>query len=41
VLLRVDFAGGHGITSTREQAIDEWTDVFAFLQSQLGGLVRR
>jgi prolyl oligopeptidase len=35
-LLRVDFAGGHGVTSTREQAIEEWTDVFAFLQSQLG-----
>jgi len=36
VLLRVDFAGGHGVTSTREQAIEEWTDVFAFLGSQVG-----
>jgi prolyl oligopeptidase len=37
VLLRVDFAGGHGIGSTKQQAIEESADVFAFLLWQLGG----
>jgi prolyl oligopeptidase len=35
VLLRVDFAAGHGTTSTREQAIEEYADVFAFLHAEL------
>ncbi len=35
VLLRVDFAAGHGMTSTRQQAIDEYADVFAFLHAQM------
>jgi prolyl oligopeptidase len=37
VLLRVDFAGGHGIGSTKQQAVEETADVFAFLLWQLGG----
>ena len=36
VLLRVDFAGGHGIGSTKRQAIEETADIFAFLLWQLG-----
>jgi prolyl oligopeptidase len=35
VLLRVDFAGGHG-GGTTAQMIDEYTDVFAFLLWQTG-----
>ncbi len=41
VLLRVDFDAGHGVTSTREQAIEEYTDVFAFLDAQLGNAAVR
>ena len=37
VLLRVEFAGGHGIGSTRRQALDETADVYAFLLWQLEG----
>jgi prolyl oligopeptidase len=36
VLLRVDFAGGHGIGATKEQAIETSADVFAFLLWQIG-----
>lgn len=36
VLLRVDFAAGHGVTSTRDQAVALYADVFAFLFWQLG-----
>ncbi len=36
VLLRVDFSGGHGIGSTREQANDDLTDIYAFGLWQLG-----
>ena len=35
VLLRVDFAGGHGIGATKAQAVDEYADVFAFLLREL------
>lgn len=35
VLLRVDFAGGHG-GGTAAQVVDEYTDVFAFLLWQTG-----
>jgi prolyl oligopeptidase len=37
VLLRVDFAGGHGIGATKAQAVDEYADVFAFLLHELRG----
>jgi prolyl oligopeptidase len=37
VLLRVDFAGGHGIGSTKRQSVEEYADVFAFLLWQLDG----
>jgi prolyl oligopeptidase len=36
VLLRVDFAGGHGFGSTKQQAIEETADEFAFLLWQVG-----
>ena len=36
VLLRVDYAGGHGIGATRNQVSDELVDRFAFLFWQLG-----
>ena len=36
VLLRTDFAGGHGLDATLEQQIDETTDVLAFLLWQVG-----
>ena len=36
VLLRLDWAGGHGIGDTRAQALDQRTDEFAFLMWQLG-----
>jgi prolyl oligopeptidase len=35
VLLRVDFGAGHGTTSTREQTIDEYADILAFLDAAL------
>ena len=36
VLMRTDFAGGHGIDATLDQTIDEITDVLAFLLWQAG-----
>ncbi|CAG0962885.1 prolyl oligopeptidase [Burkholderiales bacterium] len=36
VLLRVDYAGGHGLTSTREQVLDEVADRYAFLFWRMG-----
>jgi prolyl oligopeptidase len=36
VLLRVEFAGGHGIGATKAQSIDLWADTFAFLLHELG-----
>jgi prolyl oligopeptidase len=36
VLLRVDFASGHGIGSTREQVLSQYADIYAFLAQQLG-----
>jgi len=36
VLLRVDYAGGHGLTSTREQVIDETADRMSFLFWRMG-----
>jgi prolyl oligopeptidase len=36
VLLSVDFAGGHGLGSTRDQANDELADRYAFLLWQMG-----
>lgn len=36
VLLRVDFAAGHGFGSTKKQAVEEYADVFAFLFWQIG-----
>ena len=36
VLMRTDFAGGHGIDATLDQTIDEVTDVLAFLLWQAG-----
>ena len=36
VLLRTEFAGGHGIDATLEQTIDETTDMLAFLLWQAG-----
>jgi len=36
VLLRVEFQGGHGIGSTRQQENEEQADVFAFLLQQFG-----
>lgn len=36
VLLRVDFAAGRGVTSTRDQAVALYADVFTFLFWQLG-----
>ena len=36
VLMRTEFAGGHGLHSTLDQTIDETTDVLAFLLWQAG-----
>lgn len=36
VLLRVDYAGGHGLTSTRDQVLDEVADRYAFLFWRMG-----
>jgi prolyl oligopeptidase len=36
VLMRTEFAGGHGIDATLDQTIDEVTDVLAFLLWQAG-----
>ena len=36
VLIRTDFAGGHGLDATLEQTIDEVTDILAFLLWQAG-----
>jgi prolyl oligopeptidase len=36
VLLRVEYAGGHGLTSTREQVIDEVADRYSFLFWRMG-----
>ena len=36
VLLRLDYQGGHGIGSTKAQALGERADVFAFLLWQMG-----
>lgn len=36
VLLRVDYAGGHGLTSTREQVIEETADRMSFLFWRMG-----
>jgi prolyl oligopeptidase len=36
VLLRLDYQGGHGIGSTKAQALGERADVYAFLLWQLG-----
>lgn len=36
VLLRVDYAGGHGIGSSMDQSIDEMTDSFSFVFWQTG-----
>ena len=35
VLLRVDFSGGHGFGATNAQRIEEYADIFAFLEQQL------
>ncbi len=36
VLLRLDYAAGHGIGSTKSQVLDERADVYAFLLWQMG-----
>jgi prolyl oligopeptidase len=36
VLLRLDYDSGHGIGSTKTQALDERADIFAFLLWQMG-----
>lgn len=36
VLLRVDFAAGHGFGSTKTQAVEEYADAFALLFRQIG-----
>jgi prolyl oligopeptidase len=36
VLLRLDYAAGHGIGSTKSQVLDERADLFAFVLWQLG-----
>jgi len=35
VLLRIDFESGHGIGSTREQVLEQYADVYAFLFDEL------
>ena len=35
VLLRVDYASGHGIGSTRDQDLKELADIYSFLFWQL------
>ncbi len=35
VLLRIDFDAGHGIGSTREQILEQYADIFAFLFAEL------
>lgn len=36
VLMRLDYASGHGVGSTRSQVFDERADVYAFLLWQMG-----
>jgi prolyl oligopeptidase len=36
VLLRVDYAGGHGFGSTKEQVEDRYADIWSFLFWQFG-----
>jgi len=36
VLLRLDYAGGHGIGATKAQQLDERADIFSFLLWQMG-----
>ena len=38
VLLRLDYDSGHGIGSTKSQALDERADTFAFMLWQMGQL---
>ena len=36
VLMRLDYASGHGVGNTRSQVLDERADLFAFLFWQMG-----